>query len=328
MTAPAPPVLPAWAGEIIDLYESGARSQFILHGNVGDRLLSTSGDGTRFVALDTFLRERLLGSFDVLVGYDLGNGIKVEKGGERFSEWPAATKETMQVKAPREVVIVLTHYLRYCANIARLSPGKAPRVAIIVKNAGLIVPPSTGGASYELSAIASQLRDWATDPSIAEQHCATFLIAENLNDLHPLVSRNPQAARVAIPLPDQVELLPALRHLASVHPLPLASFAGDFSSPAAVLAGATMGAVETLMQVSQHHSRSITPSDLVALKKGLVEEDAQGLIEFIKPDRSLDDLHGQEAIKRWLRQDIALWRAGDLAAMPMGYLFCGPVGTG
>ena len=89
-----------------------------------------------------------------------------------------------------------------------------------------------------------------------------------------------------------------------------------------------MGAVETLMQVSQHHARTITPRDLVALKKELVEEDAQGLIEFIKPDRSLEDLHGQESVKRWLRQDIALWRAGDLEAMPMGYLFCGPVGTG
>ncbi|RYD20862.1 MAG: ATP-binding protein [Verrucomicrobiaceae bacterium] len=328
MDTSAPPVLPAWAGEIIDLYESGARSQFILHGNVGDRLLSPSGDTARFVALGTFLRERLLGSFDIVVGYDLGNGIQVEKGGERFSEWPAATKETLQVKAPREAVIVLTHYLRYCANIARLNPGKSPRVAIIVKNAGLIVPPSTGGASYELSAIASQLRDWASDPSIAEQHCATFLLTENLNDLHPLVARNPQAARIAVPLPGQAELLPALRHLAAAHPLPLASFEGDFSHPAAVLAGATMGAVETLMQVSQHHSRTITPRDLVALKKELVEEDAQGLIEFIKPDRSLDDLHGQESVKQWLRQDIELWRKGDLAAMPMGYLFCGPVGTG
>jgi SpoVK/Ycf46/Vps4 family AAA+-type ATPase len=60
----------------------------------------------------------------------------------------------------------------------------------------------------------------------------------------------------------------------------------------------------------------------------LVEKDSQGLIEFIEPKRTLDDLHGQEAIKEWLRQDIALWKQGDLEAMPMGYLFCGPVGTG
>jgi SpoVK/Ycf46/Vps4 family AAA+-type ATPase len=29
-----------------------------------------------------------------------------------------------------------------------------------------------------------------------------------------------------------------------------------------------------------------------------------------------------------LREDIALWRQDDLKAMPMGYLLCGPVGTG
>ena len=65
------------------------------------------------------------------------------------------------------------------------------------------------------------------------------------------------------------------------------------------------------------------------LKKQLVERDCQ------RPDRvhrveasTLDDLHGQEKIKTWLRQDIALWRQNDLQAMPMGYLLCGPVGTG
>src|SRR5208282_3898318 len=33
-------------------------------------------------------------------------------------------------------------------------------------------------------------------------------------------------------------------------------------------------------------------------------------------------------LKAWLRQDIALWRQNDLQALPMGYLICGPVGTG
>ena len=51
-------------------------------------------------------------------------------------------------------------------------------------------------------------------------------------------------------------------------------------------------------------------------------------MEFIEGKRTLDDYHGQEALKTWLRQDIALWRAGDLKALPMGYLLCGPVGTG
>lgn len=321
--------LPAWATEVIDLYESGASSQFILHGNIDDLLMLPGGEGKpRFAPLTEFLRERLLTRFDVVLGYDLGNGIRVEKGGERFAEWPLATKESSFPKTPREAIHILTHYLRFCANVARIKPERSTRVAVIIRNTSLIVPPSSGGAAYELSAIASQLRDWAGDSAIAEQHCTTFLLTENLNDLHPLVSNNPQTSRIAVPLPGHAQLLPALGHLATLYPVPLAPFGNDFSQPAAALTGATLSSIETLLQSRQHHGKALTPQDLVGLKKDLVEKDAQGLIEFIKPDRTLDDLHGQESIKEWLRQDIALWNAGDLAALPMGYLFCGPVGTG
>ncbi len=328
MSEPASSSLPAWAREVIDLYESGASAQFILHGNVSDRMLLPAADGkSRIGSLDEFLREILLSRFDVLLAYDLGNGTRVEKGGERFAEWPAWKDKSLPV-APRESIHVLTHYLRFCANVARLKPERSTRVAIMVRNAGLIVPPSPGGANYELSAIASQLRDWASDPAIAEHHCATFLLTENLNDLHPLVAQNPQTARIMLPLPGQSELTPALAYFNTRYPEPLKPFAANLAEPAAALAGATLHSIETLLQTRQHHRQSLTSKDLVALKKELVEKDAQGLIEFVKSDRTLDDLHGQEAIKAWLRQDIALWRAGDLAALPMGYLFCGPVGTG
>jgi SpoVK/Ycf46/Vps4 family AAA+-type ATPase len=199
---------------------------------------------------------------------------------------------------------------------------------VVVRNAGLIVPPSPGGANYELSAVASQLRDWAADSSIADQHCATFLLTENLNDLHPLVAQNPQTSRLMVPLPAEEDLKLALNFLNARYPAPLMPFAGNFAEPAAALTGATLHSIETLLQTQEHRNKALTQIDLVSLKKELVEKDAAGLIEFIKPDRTLDDLHGQEAIKTWLRQDIALWRAGDLAALPMGYLFCGPVGTG
>lgn len=328
MSTQAPPALPDWARDVIDLYESGACAQFILHGNVSDRLLLATADGkSRVVTLDEFLRERLLARFDVVLSYDLGNGIRVEKGGERFAEWPAA-KEGMLPKAPREAIHVLTHYLRFCANLSQLKPQRATRVAIIVKNAGLIVPLSNGGASYELSAIASQLREWASDPAISKQHCASFLLTENLNDLNPLVSQNPQAAILGIPLPLESDLLAVFDCFAERYPVPLKPFSGNLAQPAAAMAGATLHAIETLLQIREHQQLELTPKDLVLLKKELVEKDAQGLIEFIKPDRTLEDLHGQDAIKKWLRQDIALWRAGDLAALPMGYLFCGPVGTG
>jgi SpoVK/Ycf46/Vps4 family AAA+-type ATPase len=51
-------------------------------------------------------------------------------------------------------------------------------------------------------------------------------------------------------------------------------------------------------------------------------------VEFVESTRTLDDYFGQEVLKNWLRQDIALWRINDIKALPMGYLLCGPVGTG
>ena len=74
--------------------------------------------------------------------------------------------------------------------------------------------------------------------------------------------------------------------------------------------------------------REFLADDLVRLKKQLVERDCSGLIEFIESKRTLDDIYGQEKVKAWLRQDISLWKANDLQALPKGYLLCGPVGTG
>jgi AAA+ superfamily predicted ATPase len=52
------------------------------------------------------------------------------------------------------------------------------------------------------------------------------------------------------------------------------------------------------------------------------------LISFLESTKSLDDVYGLDAVKAWVRQDIALWLAGDTESVPMGYLLCGPVGTG
>jgi hypothetical protein len=316
-----------WTQEIVDLYESGAASQFIVCGNIHDRYLISTQGKSRLSSLTDYIKEALLTKFDVILRYDLGNGCRVDKGGEIFAQWPAYKDKALPT-TPRESIHVLTHYLRFCANLARLKPDKTIRVAILIENANLIVPSSPGSANYELSAIASQLRDWSTDPAITETHCATFLLSENLNDLHPLLANNPQSARIIIPLPQAEALRPALDHLAMLYPLALAPFSADLAQPAAALAGASLHSIETLLQQRQHHKQALQPADLITIKKELVEKDANGLIEFLKPDRTLDDLYGIESIKTWLRQDIALWKQGDLAAMPMGYLFCGPVGTG
>jgi SpoVK/Ycf46/Vps4 family AAA+-type ATPase len=60
----------------------------------------------------------------------------------------------------------------------------------------------------------------------------------------------------------------------------------------------------------------------------MIERQCRGLLEFVEPKHTLDLVVGQAAAKERLRQDAALLSQGQLDAAPMGYLLCGPVGTG
>ena len=70
---PAPHGAPAWAAELALAYESGAHGQFILYGNVHDRVAV----GGRLINLAGYLEDDLLAGFKVVLAYDLGNGLTI-----------------------------------------------------------------------------------------------------------------------------------------------------------------------------------------------------------------------------------------------------------
>jgi hypothetical protein len=319
--------LPDWAAEVVTLYKSDAVSQFILHGNTNDRLLLPLAPQPQLGGLPEFLLHVLLDSFDVVLSYDLGNGVRVEKGGELFNQWSRVREPQDLPRQPRPAVEMLTHYFRYVANLGRINQGRL-QVGCLVKSAHLVAPALQGGLSYDLSALALLIRDWASDTLLTEHALATFLLTENLNDLHPLLVNNPRAAHVKVPLPSPGELCRAFAVLAPKAGAALANYRDDYDTPARQLAGATLSAVEGLLKTTAYRRQPLSDGELLRLKKELVEKECNGLIEFVDSKRTLDDVHGQEAVKAWLRQDIALWHRNDLDALPMGYLLCGPVGTG
>ena len=320
-------VLPAWARTLAESYESNAASQFVIYGNISDRMVLPAPPAPRLGALPDFLQGALLSRFDVVLSYDLGNGIRVEKGAEAFSKWPHFQESQKDWKAPRAAVETLTRYFRYCANLTRLNQ-PAVQVGCIIKNADLLVPALQGGLDYDLNALASLIRDWSNDSLLAGHALATFLLTENLNDLHPLIVNNPRIAQIKIDLPGSDELLDGFRIMAPNYPVALSDLAADPSSAAEQLAGATLGALESVVKKKEHRKEKLVVGDLAKLKKDLVEKDTNGLIEFIETPRTLNDLYGLDRIKTWLRQDIELWKRNDTAALPKGYLLCGPVGTG
>lgn len=319
--------LPAWAQEMVALYESDCASQFILHGNIHDRfLLGSSAELVSGTLLD-FLKEVLMPQFDVVLNYDIGNGLRVERGGEKFKVWPPNQLNTELPKAPRPAIELITRYLRYSANLARLKRERL-QVGVIIQSANLVAPAIPGILNYDLNALALLLREWGSDEVLRDHPMATCLLTENLNDLHPIVANNPRAARIKLSFPTVAELEMAIGLLQSSYPTALQAYKSDPRGFAQSLTGITLNSLDRLFRLKEYKKEVLTEGDLSRQKRVLVEEECQGLIEFIESKKTLDDLYGQERLKAWLRQDLALWRQGNINALPMGYLLCGPVGTG
>lgn len=317
--------LPVWASSLVDLYESGAYNQFLIFGNIQDQL-TLPGPPARLASFTEFLLGVLLPSFNVVLSYDLGNGIRVEKGGELFSSWPAL-KERPLPKQPLPAIELLTQYFRYCGNLARLQR-QTIQVACLVKNTELIAPAAGGASDHDLGAVLTLIRDWSTDNLFTGHPLATFLLTENLSDIHPLLARNPRAQRVSIPLPSEGHIVEALEALAPRYPFALGEDRLRWNSMAGALAGATLSAAESLTKELDHARKSPASSDLAEIKKRIIQVESHELVEFVQSHGTLDAVQGHDAVKAWLREDIALWNSGDLNALPKGYLICGPVGTG
>lgn len=324
--APLRADIPSWARELIDLYESNASSQFIIYGNVNDRMVLPANP-MRLGSLRDFLLDVLMPRFDVVLSYDIGNGIRVEKGGEVFSQWPYLKENPQLPKVPLAAIETLTRYFRYCVNLAHLKQNMI-QVGCFINNADLLAPAIQGMLAYDLNSLASLIRDWSSDSALISHSLATFLIIENLNDLHPLIVNNARTAQIKIALPSPGELASAFSVIGASYPTALGEFHDHLDLLASQLSGASLSMVESTLRTKEHRKERIVSDDVVKLKKQLVEKDCNGLIEFVESRRTLNDLAGLDKVKAWLRQDIDLWRKNDVQALPKGYLFCGPVGTG
>src|SRR6185436_20243311 len=132
--------LPAWATRLTQLYEAQAANQFLLYGNVNDRFVL---EGRTLGSLYEFLTRVMLPRFDVILSYDLGNGIRIEKGGEIVQQWPAYRETAELPRAPRAATEWLTRFFRYSANLARL--GQEPhQIGFYMKAAHLVAPALPG----------------------------------------------------------------------------------------------------------------------------------------------------------------------------------------
>jgi len=323
--------LPPWAVEMRDLFRSGSVAQFLLHGNVFDVV----PHGQKLLPLKQYLDEVMFGSYDVILHYDRGKGIRLSRGSDDFSQWLSDVagdddaRKLAALREPGKVLDLIDRYILRSLNL-RAVGGQTLRIAIVIDFAEFVVPAGQalqlGG---EFAGNIVKLLSWANDPAILQANIATVCITENLHDLNELIVENPHTAKLKIELPDENDMREYLQMLqqTTFPDLPQQS-----EVPIDVLArrltGLSRVGARTLISMALRNEKRLTRAWLTRTKKQMIERETQGLLEFIESPFTLDMVAGHDAVKAWLREDAKLLHEGKLHALPMGYLITGRIGTG
>ena len=322
--------LPDWARRLSEKYYSRTIAMFVLHGNVHDLVAWKRGDRTEHVPLAKFLNEGLFGRRDLVLSYDRGGGLSFANG-ETQSDFQRAltgydtfhgTKYSQGLpRNPDGVLTILESYLRL-----RVADGK--KIALSIGYADTIVPAADAGSmgSEDRNCLVI-LKRWAQNVSFLRADVTLCLITESLTALNSSLLENPGVAAIEIPLPDEQERIAFVRSQLEAMPLAAGS---DVTAEVLAKLGAGLKRVDlqNLIANACENRQPLTIPFLTKLKKELIEAESGGLLEFIQSRFDLSLVAGHEPAKKKLRDAAAALRAGRFDVLPMGYVICGPVGTG
>jgi len=323
---PTHETLPPWANELSEKYYSGVTSMFVLHGNVRD----LAPRANEFVPLGQFLREALFGGRDLVLIYDRGGGLNFSDPDMKadfaralsgYDSFHGTNFSGGLPRNPDGVLNILDNYLRL-----RILDKK--KIAVVIDFAETIAPAGdTSGMPAEDRNSLVILKRWAQSPTFLQADITFCLIAENRIELNLGLVQNPGVASIEIPLPSEAERLDFIRVQLAAKPLPAGSDVTP-ESLAALTAGLKRVQLQAMISDSVENQRPLTDKFLVKRKKDMIEAEAGGLLEFVQSRFDLSMVAGHAPAKKRLQDAAKAIRAGRTDVVPMGYVICGPVGTG
>ncbi len=329
---------PAWAERLGDAYLSGTSCVFLLHGNVRDLVpvaappADGKGAADAWGTVPDFLSREMFGRWDVVLGYDVGKGLRPLAGADptrlrTMAQWLTERLGNAATwpRDPDQAIAAIDAILE--RNLID-PPEQRKRIAVVLDYAQYLAPAgdaaagARGGAGRLVRILA-----WATNPLLRRVNVAVVLLADALAEMHPRLVANPAVTAIDVPLPDGAERERFALAAAAAAGMP-AERTDAVKRAAALSAGLTLESLRAVIALSAREGSPPDGPEFAAKKKDLIERSCHGLVEFIQPRLTLDAVAGHEAAKDRLQADARAIRRGQLESAPMGYLICGPVGTG
>jgi len=322
--------LPAWARLLSEKYYSRTIAVFVLCGNVRDLVPVKRAGATEFLPLSRFLNEALFGQRDLVLTYDRGGGLTFAHPDMQadfaralvgYDSFHGTNYSAGLPQRPDGVLNLLDNYLRL-----RIADTK--KIALVIDFAETVAPAgdvsSMSGEDRNSLVI---LKRWANNPTFLRADATICLIAENQIELNQGIVQHPGVASIAIPLPDENERLEFIREQLAGVTLPPGSDVTDLTL-AKLGAGLKRVQLQNLISHAIQNRLPLTQKFLAQRKKELIEAESGGLLEFVQSRFDLSMVAGNEQAKKKLLDAAAAIRAGKTDVLPMGYVICGPVGTG
>jgi len=340
---------PAWVKTLKETYLAGAASMFILHGNVSDVVGGTDGDAYVMEPPADFMTRKLFAGYDLVLHYDMGRGLRTYAGNnpQRLTRMQALFSRIVgkDVELPRDPTAALRTIDRLVSLVLISEENRARKTAFIFDYADLICGPDDRTGEH-----LATLLNWARSPVVRRVNMIFLLMTETLSRLNPVLVQSGHTAEIMLPMPTEED-----RRLLIARSFQRSE--AESARLSVLSAGLTLTNLDSMMRMMGDDGMGKTPgaaategqefvkaqaaagggpraaavdgsARLVEIKKNLMEAQCPGLIEFVHPDSTMDMVAGHGAAKERLINDATLVQEGQLKAVPMGYLICGPVGSG
>ena len=322
------PALAEWARTLQRRIRQRGINAFILHGP-GVRDIHPLGTRRRGTIAE-FLAEVMFSDRVVIVLYDRGSGIRftdpqaeqdfrtVLKAYDRVGGTNLAQT---QPRDPDRALQLLETYLLY-----QLKENPRFSAAVIIDFAETVAPAGNPGQlPVEDRNTIVTLRRWSADPLFLQRQITFCLISESTAALNEALVADARTFELLVPVPDERE---RYAFLSSRGATPQTFSRIDARKVSVLTSGLTCLHLESLLADADSNGAALDPDALTREKKRLIEEASGGLLTFLTSTTGLDAVAGNEGAKALLRETAAALRQGRLDVVPMGFLVCGPVGTG
>jgi len=322
------PALAEWARTLQRRVRQRGINAFILHGpGVRDiHPLGTRRRGT----ISEFLSEVMFSDRTVIVLYDRGSGIRfTDPQGEQdfrtvlkaYDRIGGTNLAQVQPRDPDRALQLLETYLLY-----QLKENPRFSAAVIIDFAETVAPAGNPGQlPVEDRNTIVTLRRWSADPLFLQRQVTFCLISESTAALNEALVADARTFELMVPVPDERE---RYAFLAGRGATPQTFSRIDARKVSVLTSGLSCLHLESLMAEADSNGAALDPDALTREKKRLIEEASGGLLTFLTSSTGLDAVAGNDGAKALLRETAAALRQGRLDVVPMGFLVCGPVGTG